>query len=60
MTAAILAADVVDLFTYDVNTNTNYNAQAEAEARVPLTGMEAIACFLGEEWARLPDQAASR
>ncbi len=49
-----------DLFTYDVNTNTNYNAQAEAEARVPLTGMEAIACFLGEEWARLPDQAASR
>ncbi len=58
MTAAILAADVVDLFTYDVNTN--YNAQAEAEAAVPLTGMEAIACFLGEEWARLPDQAASR
>jgi hypothetical protein len=49
-----------DLFTYDVNTNTNYNAQAEAEAAVPLTGMEAIACFLGEEWARLPDQAASR
>ena len=47
-----------DLFTYDVNTNTNYNAQAEAEACVPLTGMEAIACFLGEEWARLPDQAA--
>jgi len=48
-----------ELFTYDVNTNTNYNAQAEAEAGVPLTGMEAIACFLGEEWARLPDQAAS-
>ena len=48
-----------DLFTYDVNTNTNYNAQAEAEARVSFTGMEAIACFLGEEWARLPDQAAS-
>ncbi len=49
-----------DLFTYDVNTNTNYNAQAEAEAAVPLSGMEAVACFLGEEWARLPDQAASR
>jgi len=48
-----------DLVTYDVNTNTNYNAQAEAEARVSFTGMEAIACFLGEEWARLPGQAAS-
>ncbi|MEE8189271.1 MAG: alpha-L-glutamate ligase [Kiloniellales bacterium] len=43
-----------ELFTYDVNTNTNYNAQAEAEAEVPLTGMRAVARFLGEELARLP------
>ena len=42
------------LFTYDVNTNTNYNAQAEAEAAVPLTGMGAVARFLGEELASLP------
>ena len=35
--------------TYDVNTNTNYNAQAEAEAGVTLTGMRAIAQFLGKE-----------
>ena len=41
-------------FTYDVNTNTNYNAQAEAEAAVPLTGMGAVARFLGEELASLP------
>ena len=40
------------IFTYDVNTNTNYNAQAEAEAQVPLTGMRAIARFLGEELAK--------
>jgi hypothetical protein len=39
------------IFTYDVNTNTNYNAPAEAEAGVPVTGMEAIARFLGEELA---------
>ncbi|MCG8359432.1 MAG: alpha-L-glutamate ligase [Kiloniellales bacterium] len=41
------------LFTYDVNTNTNYNAQAEADARVPVTGMQAVARFLGEELAKL-------
>lgn len=41
------------IVTYDVNTNTNYNAQAEAAAGVPLTGMMAIACFIGEELARL-------
>ncbi|MFQ5773061.1 MAG: RimK family alpha-L-glutamate ligase [Kiloniellaceae bacterium] len=42
-----------ELFTYDVNTNTNYNAQAEADAAVPLTGMRAVARFLGEELARV-------
>lgn len=41
------------ILTYDVNTNTNYNAAAEAEAGVALTGMGAIARFLGEELARL-------
>ena len=40
------------LFTYDVNTNTNYNGQAEAEAGVPVTGMQAVARFLGEELAK--------
>ncbi len=40
------------LFTYDVNTNTNYNGQAEAEANVPVTGMQAVARFLGEELAK--------
>ena len=48
-----------EIFTYDVNTNTNYNAQAEAEARVPLTGMTAIARFLGDELAALPASAAA-
>ena len=38
-----------EIYTYDVNTNTNYNAQAEAEAAVPLTGMRAVARFLGAE-----------
>jgi hypothetical protein len=47
------------LFTYDVNTNTNYNAQAEVEAGVPLTGMTAIARFLGEELAALPAAVAA-
>ncbi len=47
-----------EIFTYDVNTNTNYNAQAEAAAGVPLTGMMAVACFLGEELARLPGGTA--
>ncbi|MDH3474666.1 MAG: hypothetical protein OEM59_13350 [Rhodospirillales bacterium] len=41
-----------EIFTYDVNTNTNYNAAAEAEAKVSVTGMQAIARFLGEELAR--------
>ena len=42
-----------EAFTYDVNTNTNYNAQAEADAAVPLTGMRAVARFLGDELAKV-------
>ena len=42
-----------EVFTYDVNTNTNYNAQAEAAAGVSLTGMGAVARFLGAELAKL-------
>ncbi len=41
-----------EFYTYDVNTNTNYNAQAEADAGLPLTGMQAVAAFLGEELAK--------
>jgi hypothetical protein len=36
-----------ELFTYDINTNTNYNPEAEREAGV--SGMGAIARYLGEE-----------
>ena len=36
-----------EIWTYDVNTNTNYNAEAEARAGASLTGMEALAQFLG-------------
>jgi hypothetical protein len=39
-------------YTYDVNTNTNYNAQAEAVAGIEMTGMKAVAGFLGEELAK--------
>lgn len=35
------------LYTYDVNTNTNYNS--EAESKTGVSGMGAIARFLGEE-----------
>ncbi len=45
-----------EMYTYDVNTNTNYNAQAEAEAGVPLTGMRAVARFLGQELAKLRER----
>ena len=38
-------------YTYDVNTNTNYNS--EAEARAGVSGMHAIARYLGDELARL-------
>ncbi len=41
-----------EVYTYDVNTNTNYNARAEAEAGVALTGMAAVAQFLGDELAK--------
>jgi hypothetical protein len=36
-----------ELYTYDVNTNTNYNSDAEREAGV--SGMRAIAEYLGRE-----------
>ena len=36
--------------TYDVNTNTNYNPAAEAKAGV--SGMQAIARFLGRQLAQ--------
>ena len=36
-----------EIYTYDVNTNTNYNPAAEAEAG--LSGMRAIASYLGRE-----------
>lgn len=36
-----------ELYTYDVNTNTNYNSDAEAVAGV--SGMRAIALYLGSE-----------
>ena len=35
-------------FTYDINTNTNYNPEAEREAG--MSGMGAIARYLGEEY----------
>ncbi len=38
-------------YTYDVNTNTNYNDEAEAIAG--LSGMGAIATYLGDELARV-------
>ena len=38
-----------EIYTYDVNTNTNYNALAEEAAGVPVTGMAAVARFLGQE-----------
>jgi len=40
-----------ELYTYDVNTNTNYNSDAEAEAG--LSGMRAIAAYLGSELRQL-------
>ncbi len=47
-----IANEAGEVYTYDVNTNTNYNAQAEAEAGVALTGMQAVARFLGDELAK--------
>jgi glutathione synthase/RimK-type ligase-like ATP-grasp enzyme len=42
------------IYTYDVNTNTNYNSEAESKAGV--SGMGAIAKFLGEELEKLKTQ----
>lgn len=39
-----------DVFAYDVNVNTNYNA--EAERRAGVSGMGAVASYLGRELAR--------
>ena len=47
-----------EMYTYDVNTNTNYNAQAEADAGLPITGMQAVARFLGAELAKQPYRGA--
>jgi glutathione synthase/RimK-type ligase-like ATP-grasp enzyme len=40
-----------EIYPYDVNTNTNYNAEAERVAGV--SGMRAIAAYLGRELERL-------
>jgi len=40
-----------ELYTYDVNTNTNYNGDAERAAGV--SGMRAIAAYLGDELSAL-------
>jgi hypothetical protein len=45
-----------ELYTYDVNTNTNYNSDAERQAG--LSGMRAIASYLGEELRALDRQSA--
>jgi D-alanine-D-alanine ligase-like ATP-grasp enzyme len=42
-------------YTYDLNINTNYNQ--EAEQRAGISGMDAIARFLGRELARLETPA---
>src|SRR5205814_5766883 len=47
-----------EMYTYDVNTNTNYNPAAETEAG--LSGMRAIARYLGEELARMRYSLTSR
>jgi hypothetical protein len=47
-----------DFYTYDVNTNTNYNPDAEAAAGI--SGMRAIAAYLGGELARSRDVKARR
>ena len=47
-----------EAYTYDINTNTNYNAEAEAVAGV--SGMRAIAAYLGKELARLDEARSER
>lgn len=44
-----------NIYTYDINTNTNYNS--DAEARSGKYGMLAVAKFLGEELAKLDNEA---
>ena len=55
-----IADESGELYTYDVNTNTNYNAQAESDAQVPVTGMQAVAAFLGAELAKLKYESDNR
>jgi hypothetical protein len=55
-----IADESGELYTYDVNTNTNYNAQAEIDAQVPVTGMQAVAAFLGKELAKLNYETEDR
>lgn len=45
------------IYTYDVNTNTNYNSDAEAAAGV--SGMRAVAEFLGAQLQRVEAELAS-
>ena len=45
---------------YDVNINTNYNAKAEKKSGVTLTGMGAIADFLGQELAAVKASKAAQ
>lgn len=46
-----------ELFTYDINTNTNYNS--DAEKAVGISGMGAIARYLGDELASLRDTGSN-
>ncbi len=48
-----------EIYTYDVNTNTNYNGQAEEDAGVAVTGMGAVARFLGDELAQVNLRASA-
>ncbi|MFQ5994552.1 MAG: RimK family alpha-L-glutamate ligase [Acidiferrobacterales bacterium] len=47
-----------EAFTYDINTNTNYNPDAEAAAGV--SGMRAVAHYLGKELAQLDRATETR
>lgn len=46
-----------DIYTYDLNTNTNYNTDAEQESGLGISGMAAIADFLGRELAVVADKS---
>ncbi len=45
-----------EIYTYDVNTNTHSPAPPAAVPGVPLTGMRAVARFLGDELAKLRER----